>query len=41
MIKAFNAIWKLKNEYNVTIRKAAYMLSVKKVAEVMKYRGWY
>lgn len=41
MVKAFNAIWKLKNEYNVTIREAAYMLSVKKVAEVMKLRGWY
>jgi glutamate dehydrogenase len=41
MVKAFNAIWKLKNEYDVTIRKAAYMLSVKKVAEVMKFRGWY
>lgn len=41
MVKAFNAIWKLKNEYNVTIREAAYMLSVKKVADVMKLRGWY
>ncbi len=41
MVKAFNEIWKLKNEYNVTIREAAYMLSVKKVAEVMKLRGWY
>ncbi len=41
MVKAFNAIWELKNEYNVTIREAAYMLSVKKVAEVMKLRGWY
>ncbi|MFA7534271.1 MAG: glutamate dehydrogenase, partial [Tissierellaceae bacterium] len=41
MVKAFNAIWKLKDEYNVTVREAAYMLSVKKVAEVMKLRGWY
>lgn len=41
MVKAFNAIWKLKKEYNVTVREAAYMLSVKKIAEVMKLRGWY
>jgi len=41
MVKAFNAIWKLREEYKVTVRDAAYMLSVKKVAEVMKLRGWY
>jgi glutamate dehydrogenase len=41
MVKAFNNIWKLKKEYDVTVRKAAYMLSVKKVADVMKFRGWY
>ena len=41
MVKAFNEIWRMKNEYNVTIRKAAYMNSVAKVAEVMKFRGWY
>ncbi len=41
MVKAFNDIWKLKEEYDVTVRKAAYMLSVKKVADVMKLRGWY
>lgn len=41
MVKAFKDIWALKNEYNVSIREAAYMISVKKVAEVMKLRGWY
>lgn len=41
MVKAFNDIWALKEEYDVTIREAAYMLSVKKVADVMKLRGWY
>ncbi len=41
MVKAFNAIWEAKNKYNVTVRKAAYMNSVAKVAEVMKFRGWY
>jgi glutamate dehydrogenase len=41
MVDAFNAIWALKEEYKVTVREAAYMISVKKVAEVMKLRGWY
>lgn len=41
MVKAFNDIWALKEEYDVTIREAAYMLSVKKIADVMKLRGWY
>lgn len=41
MVNAFKAIWEIKEEYNVTVRKAAYMHSVKKVAEVMKLRGWY
>lgn len=41
MVNAFNDIWDLKEEYNVTIREAAYMISVKKVADVMKLRGWY
>ena len=41
MIDAFKDIWKIKEEHDVTMRKAAYMHSVKKVAEVMKLRGWY
>ncbi|MBC7086946.1 MAG: Glu/Leu/Phe/Val dehydrogenase [Tissierellales bacterium] len=41
MVNAFNAIWKIKEEYNVPMRKAAYMYSVKKVSDVMKLRGWY
>ncbi|WFA08722.1 Glu/Leu/Phe/Val dehydrogenase [Tissierella sp. Yu-01] len=41
MIDAFNAIWKIREEYNVPMRKATYMHSVKKVADVMKLRGWY
>lgn len=41
MMKAFNDIWNLKEEYKVTARDAAYMSSVKKVADVMKLRGWY
>jgi len=41
MVKAFNDIWKIKEEYNVTMRNAAYMHSVKRVAAAMKARGWY
>lgn len=39
MMNAFNDIWKIKEEHNVTMRKATYMHSVKKVADVMKLRG--
>jgi glutamate dehydrogenase len=41
MVDAFNDIWALSQEYKVTLREAAYMISVKKVADVMKQRGWY
>lgn len=41
MVNAFNDIWDLSQEYKVTLREAAYMISVKKVADVMKLRGWY
>lgn len=41
MLNAFNDIWKIKEEYNVSMRNAAYMHSVKKVAATMKLRGWY
>lgn len=41
MIKAFDEIWKLKNEHNVDMRTAAYMMSIKRIADAMKLRGWY
>lgn len=41
MVDAFNALYKIKEEYNVPMRAAAYMHSVKKVAGAMKLRGWY
>lgn len=41
MVKAFNDLWKIKEEYNVSMRQSAYLHSVKKVANVMKLRGWY
>ena len=40
MVRAFKDIWALKQEYDVPMRKASYMISVKKVADVMKMRGW-
>ncbi|MDU7506434.1 MAG: glutamate dehydrogenase, partial [Clostridia bacterium] len=40
MVSAFNDIWAIREEHKVTIREAAYMNSVKKVADVMKLRGW-
>lgn len=41
MVNAFNDIWTIKEEHRISMRKAAYVHSVKKVAEVMKLRGWY
>ena len=40
MITAFDAIYKIKREYNVSMREAAYMYSIKRVASAMKLRGW-
>lgn len=41
MVNAFNDVWAISRQYNVSVREAAYLHSVKKVAEVMKLRGWY
>jgi glutamate dehydrogenase len=41
MIDVFDAIYKIKCEYNVSMREAAYMHSIKRVANAMKLRGWY
>ncbi len=41
MVNAFNDIWKIKEEYNVSMRNAAYMHSIKRIAATMKLRGWY
>lgn len=40
MVNAFNALWKIKEEYKISFRQAAFVHSVKKVADVMKLRGW-
>ncbi|MCC5912293.1 MAG: Glu/Leu/Phe/Val dehydrogenase [Clostridiaceae bacterium] len=41
MEKAFDDIWTLKEEHGVSMRVAAYMMSIKRVADAMKLRGWY
>ena len=41
MNKAFDDIWELKKQHQVDMRTAAYMMSIKRVADAMKLRGWY
>ncbi|AAM23844.1 glutamate dehydrogenase [Caldanaerobacter subterraneus subsp. tengcongensis MB4] len=41
MVEAFNNVYEISCQYNVNLRTAAYMLSVKRVAEAMKAKGWY
>lgn len=41
MKKAFEEIWNLADEYRVSLRTAAYMISIKRIAVAMEKRGWY
>lgn len=41
MVDAFNAIWEVVEDQNISMREAAYVYSIKKLAHVMKLRGWY
>ncbi len=41
MVDAYKAIYHVSQQYDITMRAAAYVHSVKKLAEVMKIRGWY
>lgn len=41
MDKAFEDIWNLMEEHSVDMRTAAYMMSIKRIAVAMKFRGWY
>lgn len=41
MILAFENVNKIKKEYSVSYREAAFMYAVKRIAGVMKLRGWY
>jgi glutamate dehydrogenase len=40
MVNAFNAIYELAKLYKVDMRTAAYMISIKRIYEAMKIRGW-
>ncbi|HHW02776.1 MAG TPA: Glu/Leu/Phe/Val dehydrogenase [Thermoanaerobacterales bacterium] len=40
MVKAFNEVYKMHNDYKVNMREAAYMVSIKRIADAMKVRGW-
>ncbi len=41
MYKAFDDIWNLMKEFNVDMRTAAYMMSIRRIQVAMKLRGWY
>ncbi|MGB4754873.1 MAG: Glu/Leu/Phe/Val dehydrogenase [Fervidobacterium sp.] len=41
MVKAFNEVYKTKEKYNTDMRTAAYILSISRVASVVKQRGYY
>lgn len=41
LTKTFHEIWAISEKYSVSMREAAYLISVKKVADIMKLRGWY
>jgi len=40
MTKAFDDVFKMHKEQNVTLREAAYLCAVKRIADAMKIRGW-
>lgn len=41
MMKAIKGILETSEEYNVTLREASYMFSIKRIAAAMELRGWY
>lgn len=41
MMKAINGVFGVADEYNVSIREAVYMYSIKSIDTAMKLRGWY
>ncbi|MFH1652887.1 MAG: glutamate dehydrogenase, partial [Pseudomonadota bacterium] len=40
MKKAFHAVYKMSQQFKVHNRLAAYLVSVQRVAEAMRFRGW-
>jgi glutamate dehydrogenase/leucine dehydrogenase len=39
MVTSFNSVWEASKKHDVSLRTAAYMLAVEKVADVMRLRG--
>ncbi len=40
MVEAFEAVYEMSQKYQVTLRMAAYMVSIARLAEAIKARGW-
>lgn len=41
MMKAVNGVFKVADDYKVSLREAVYMYAISSIAEAMKLRGWY
>lgn len=39
MIKAFNSVWQVHNQRDVSFRCAAYIVAIERIAEIYRYRG--
>ena len=39
--RAFNDIWDLAQEFDIDLRTASYMMSIRRLEKAMKFRGWY
>ena len=40
MVKAFNEVYQMHQDQKVNMREAAYLVSIKRIADSMKMRGW-
>ncbi len=40
MTAAFKAVWELAQQRNLYMRDAAYVISINRVAQAVKMRGW-
>jgi glutamate dehydrogenase len=40
MVNAFNAVYKVHEQRHVSMRRAAYMVGIKRIADAMSARGW-
>ena len=40
MVGAFNDVYKMHKEDSVSLREAAYLVAIKRIADNIKMRGW-